>query len=930
MSTPPGPERPQGQPRNQEQQSEANNLVRLIKRFAPDAPDEEIRGAATEVLGIVGQSVSQGINRARSREEAPSFTLPEGGLKTVIFRNADPNQIQDATVRRIVQGLSEEIARTQFDIFGSEIAQGWRELLSKVRQDAQDRVDTGGVAQIDRMLQNLDQVEQARIAEDTRKGQGREYGSVSLYLTPREIGEMSRSLRGARAVLERWISAIESRDHIYASEEENGRLYQNYQTAIAWLPTLDFPNDPDKAAGDSVEAILKEYRTRIALHNIKRAIGTYDWEAVIGQAIRMGSASLFEGFRTRNADVAFNLYQQYFERYRFRYGLTTEIFNEEKHKYEKLDKLGKPGIEGIALDRITPEIVYEIRQKVTEELKKNRDLYGFKTEKDAETASRIGFNVFRASQRMGVHTARGRTTRAAMQRTSEEYRELRKEEAFVTDPEELLVNLYNPWQFQIEKWTRYGKPQYAIYGRILDMLGDGDREVGEREMVDILKIVDYFSSGWRLGEAIEGSLEKRIRLTGNNWKIRKESLVTGFRLHRAMSESDEEKNEEKKKNALKTVARFRPLELAKAYVVNVDEKGKRYTTGERQKEFEAMLEKGDLKTSNQTAIKNYIKLEQVLGRYIYPIYNQMLLLGWDKIRGIDIGGASQQTVAGNPFAQEDYEIIERIMNHVNSQTGIPANEKLNSVSDLQTIYKKLQEFLSSEKTIEDLRVNSKHKHLYQKTLYLDDAPLGKLEEQEVKVGEGKNQRKYPMIPVSKVFNDLEGGRRDPYARIWGDTQSAFTTHEHLANAMSARDHNTLVKEIMELSGPLAGYAGKSAFLKLATNVAAGWLDLARADMVWGTVGLAGKVPWATSEFERLFGLGAPSMTREQIKGVCEQIKLIFGDFKSEPGGKELEKKIESKLGIESYKVILSAAKLVAFVVLLALIQEILKEQEKEE
>ncbi len=903
-----------------------------LKASFPQASEKDLLGTLPQVLQTLQAQGAVNRSTQQVRQQLTEGRVPvresQNQLANFILQGVDLAQVRDPQTAQMLSGVISTLNTLSAETLGPETIREYTQAIQSVLDQAKEAGDPG-TAQIQQILVNLENLNSQMQAQ--MRGGGvdrRDRGSVGLYLTGDEIQRIESGTEGAKGMFEEWISQIESRDHIYAEEDENQGFFQKYQFALTWFAGLPYENEPQDSLLERKNAILREYRTRKELHNMRRSLSTYNWDAVMGHALKMGSAVLYEGLHLRNSQIAFNLYQQYFERFRFRYGKTTEVFNSSENKYEPTDNQ----IEGVALDRIVPETVHEIRQMVSSELVKNRQLYGFASEEEAIKASIIGFNIFRASMRMGVHTARGRIKRAGMEATSTEYRKLRKEGSFVSDPEELLVNLYNPWQYAIEKWTKYGMPDYTIYNKILDSMGNGDREVGQREMVNVLAIVDFFSSGWRIGEITE-ALNRRITPTGTHADYQEKSMATGLRLQVVLGNKETtEVVMTKKREALKISARYRPLELAKAYAVTVDEGGLRYTTGAQQDKFQQMLANGEFRTKDGKPLTNFVKLEEVLGRYLYPIYNKMMLLDWNELRGIDIGTASQGGHADNPFAKEDYEVIREVVEAVN-HSDIPADEKLD-INDLQNIYRKLQSFFASAETVNDFINNPKLAYLSQKTLYLDDIALGKLEEEKIQISGNPN----PLIltPISKMFHDVEGGRRDPYGRMWGDTQAAFQVHEHLAKAMTARDPNTLVKELAELSGPLMGYAGRMPFMKLSTHVATGWLELAKADGLWGAIGLADRVPWATSEFEKLFGLAAPSLTRDKLKGVYEQIKLIIGDFKQvEPGplreeAQKLEKHIVGKLGVETWKTSLVMFKTVALLVLLAMLQEVLKEVEKEE
>lgn len=943
-----GPERTQ--PRQNQEQSDV---------FAPFAEKlqmtpEQFQAALGALAQTMGRAQGQELVRSQRREIVPYPSVSPEGLAVDIQVGVDLNRIQNA-VRPRIDTLLADISQVNRDRLKPDQMSQWLGRLQEILADP--TINTVSSEQINRIFKNL-------VDKTLEYSMGRdELGVMTFSLTGEEIELMTSGLDGARQALEVWVSEIEKTS--YSSEEETNRTFYNrYSAAIGWLPLLAKKYTHATLADGSlvttpegirqaVDQLIKEYRARIHIHNMKWAIETNDWKIVQGVSNNMGSASLFEGFYIKNVSTALNLYQRYFDRYRIVYGQVV-----------KKDKQGNkiPGPEGVALWRITPEVVAKIKQEVKDELERNAQFYGItsknpdekqsKTEikNEADRAANIGLNLFSASMREGVHVARGQIAREDMETIKgydDRYLKTR-EPSFQSDPNELLTTLYNPLQFGIEKWTRFGEPQKAILNKILLFLGKGDMATGRQEFNNLLNICDYFSSGWRITniyQATEDRLKhfKKPEETKDQLQARLDSLSTGLLLQKENPFiKDDPKHPEKQgknledgKERLKAAAKYRPLELLKAYGVTIDNEGKVYSTGEVQNKFQEWLKSGRLKTSGGLVVDNYVRLEEVLGRYLYPIYERATQAQifdpetkkfrqpkdnqeyWSRIHGIDVGKAGND--ATNPFDTEDKRLIINTVNEINNRGDVPKEQQLNA-DDLQSLYRQLQEFLSKEETIKDLATNPRQAYLYDRALYVDDAPLGKLEEKI------NNE----IIPISVKLFTMEGGRRDPYARMWGDTASSNVVLEHGMNAMISRDPESLLKELHEAMAAQTGYAGRPPYIKFLYSIAEGWLKLAKADPLLAFVSLQNKLPFATSEFEELFGLAAPSMAPQELRQLYEKMQLILGKPTDEPGGKDIDNRIKKGLGIEGYKIALAILSKVAFLIIIFMLKQQLEEMEKEE
>ncbi len=921
------PERPQ-QPSPEEAQ-----VLRIMKeKYGQDWTVEQLEAVKELLFPGVREEV-EGMRRSRyDVRPQDSGPLVKGELHKRFEDIIKVGKIKSADMWNAIKtGLTEleDLDRKTINNnpgLADETLKRFINVVDNQRRIAQDANDLEPLGELDRLV---NAAEEYRRHVNIGIG-GEELGAVTFSLTGDETKRITNSLAGAREVFETWISEIESRDK-FAHQDVNQGLFSKYQSAVSWFATLDYPNE-----GDSEEVrrrkneIINEFKARIELHNMKQAMASNDEQTIVHESVNIGSATMFEGFRVAKAEVAFNLYQRYFERYRFRYGKLQKVWDEEKREF--VDREEK--VSGVALDRITQTHLNTIQNKVQEELTTNYHLYGFKDKKEAYTAAKVGFNVFRASMRMAVHVSKGRVLRAEML-SEKGYRELRKEDTFESDPDEILVNQYNPWQFGIEKWNKMGKPKYKMFENIMKLMGKEDLEVGHQKMINALAIPDYFSSSWRIKTVFE-ALEKRLFIAqreANPGKTEEDvksivedqiaSIATGLKFKL----NGRHKDKNKAKDAARNVAKYRPLEFIKAYAVDYDELGNAYSSGARQDEFKRMLDRGEFDTGN-IEIRNYVRLEEILGRYIYPIYEKAMnpvkrdkkgkvildhdgnpAFDWINLKGIDIA---------NPTGEHE-GYITGVVELINE--NVPPEKQL-TVFQLKALYKKIQDFASNNATLDDINKTPRHDHMHHKTLYLDDAPLGQMEQVMI------NSDGDDLPKVSKQFFETEGGRRDPYARMWGDTFTATAAQNHMWEAMDARDHGKLTEALAGVAGTLINYSGREPYMYLSANIAAGWLDLAKAENVWGTFSLNDKVPWATSEFERLFGLAAPSMSRDEVKGAWERIKLGLGQYKFEGETEaDIEKRMTKELGLETYKLAITTLKSLALIVLILMMQTIMKEQE---
>lgn len=887
---------------------QAYNLIKLL---------------ANETAQSYAQSYVREFAESRKRE-ARVYQVSEAGLVEDIQAGVDFSKITNQTTENNIRSVLGQISAVAPEQIGPEQINRWLGELQGILTTSSDEERQ----EIRKMFDNL-----IRISQTYLMGRD-ELGAVAFSLTGDEIKMITSGIEGARQALEYWVSQIEKTNHP-AEDHRNQYFYRAYTTTIGWLPLLARKHythividgrvvtDREEIA-KAVDELIKEFTIRIHTHDMKWVIEQNDWQKLQPVANTYSTAALIGGFAIKNIKTAFDLYQRFFERYRFAYG--------------QLEREGGEVLKGVSLWRINPEIVAKIKEDVIAELTLNKEFYGVASDEEARRVANVAFNLFSVSMREAVHVARGQVVRQALKNDPSylgQQRDLTKEASFQSDPNELLVNIYNPLQFAIEKWSRFGEPQKALFEKILLFLGQEDMERGRQEFNSLAAIVDFFSSGWRIDEVTK-AIDKRLRYFGvtvngvhreeteEERKRRLDSLATGLMLQwkNPMRLDDPNKPAERGKNLaegkerLRLVAYYRPLELLKAYAVTIDKDGKPYTTGAVQDKFQAMLKNGEFKTSDGTVIDNYVLLEEVLGRYLYPIYEKAMAVGWDRLHGINVARAG--TDADNPFDAEDYQLIVEVVDKINSRGGFNPKLKLN-VASLQSLCSKIQDFLLEEETINDLATNGRHSHLYHRALYIDDAPLEKLEE----AVDG-------IIPLSVQLFTAEGGRRDPVARIWGDTAAAALVQEHGMNAMMARTPEELLKELQEAMGAQTGYAGRPPYLKFLYSIGAGWLKLAKADALVAFLGLQDKLPFATSEFERLFGLAAPAEAPQDLRNIYEKMRLILGNPQTEPGGADLDTRFRDELGIQNYKIAMLVLSKVASIFLIFILSETFKKIGEEE
>lgn len=770
--------------------------------------------------------------------------------------------------------------------------------------------------------------QQQRIQQEVEQNR-----AIGFTLNPDEMAQIISSPENARQVVEGWLSAMEANEQFFTSEGANHILENKVNISIAWLIYLKYPQEegatPEQLALFQKEKrdIMEEATVRMDLHNIKRAIGQADLKLIGEFATKIGMHGLMNGFNIKHTQLAFNMYQRYFERHLYNYGKLKA--NEEKEI---------KSITGVFKDRISPQLINNaIRREVRDDLINNRELYGL-TEEEALIAERIGYSLFSASQRKGVHVSRGTIIAEDFDEDSTHHRWF-KTQGFTSDPDEILDNLYNPLEFQLRKWSRPSKAQTKVLNEIMTFMGEGDLAAGEQRFIDSSYLADLFTSGWRIGYILE-SIKRRAeahKLSGENseteeqFASRVQSIATAMRLKAGSGHTAKEDGIKKQ---LGNVAKYRPLELLKTYVVDIDRHAHQYKTKSSQtealrKKLRDMFDRGEFTSSGGThKIAHYVELEEVLGRYIYPIYEKGMQGatwnneqgkfesgGWSRMRGIDIGKPYE---SDSIFAEENRTIITKVVEHINRQIETSgdqrAKDQMLTPDELINLYQKVQDFIGSAEAKDDIFKGRtlQHSQLFARTLYLDDVPLDKLSQQD-QLSPDKVD-----LGLAGKFNDVRGGGRDSYRRIWNDTSSAFEANSEFMKAINSTKTDQLFESLMKGSHAMSGYGGKEPALELAYNVAGGWLKLALGDSVWRWIALHDKLPIKTSELERLFGEGAASLSLEETHHLVENLKLIFGDMtKDDHRVTHAFEHAEKALGISKARIWLSRSYIIMFVLALA-------------
>jgi hypothetical protein len=290
------------------------------------------------------------------------------------------------------------------------------------------------------------------------------------------------------------------------------------------------------------------------------------------------------------------------------------------------------------------------------------------------------------------------------------------------------------------------------------------------------------------------------------------------------------------------------------------------------------------------------------------------------MHSVDIGNAGV-TGTGKRWLdnlrQKDQRIIEEVVGHVNSLD--PNNKKNMDVATFKALYKKIQDFAGNEETVGQIikEKGSRHAHFFARTLFVDDVPFDLL---ETKDGD--------LLPLSEFYNDIKGGGRDSYRRIWNDTASGSTANQAFTEAIESVDLETMLKKLAEGASAMNNYAGKAAGLEMAYGVAGGWLKCAQADTLAQFLGIHDKLPLPTSDLERWFGQGAPALGKEDVWKATEKLKMVFGDLTKEfPAVGKVESRMRQNLGIQQWKLWLIRSQSIALVVAMALITQMMKQME---
>lgn len=750
------------------------------------------------------------------------------------------------------------------------------------------------------------------------------YRNIEFTLSRDEMARILLDTTEARQVIEGWLTQIEEKEKYYTEEGENRVVKHKLDTALSWLDTIEYHTEINKQREDkkTKQEIIDEAHARTGVHDLRKAIASSDFKALEAYSTQVGMRALLLGFKTKQATIAFNTYQRFFDRYLYNYATT--VADEKK------------GIEeqgGVYQVRVTPELITgHIRPAVKEEFRKNWELYGFSSEAEAIDAERIGYSVFTASQRKAVHVSKGHINNQFKFNTDGGYyRKPLENPDFLSDPDEILSNLYSPLEMQLIKWTRPSVQQQKVLDSIMKFMGNGNLHVGEQLFTDSLYIADLFTSGWRIKKALE-AIEIRMKAATNfdsltpeekaKVSYRLDSLGLGMRL----------KFEKDKSMWLKAIARYRPLEILKDFVVDIDRHGNAKDKTARQKQIKEMFKRGEFRVGNRV-FHHYVELEEALGRYAYPIYEKGLKSrdgtkrDWTTMRGVDVGTAGPQNTRENPFARADSDLIRDVVDRVNRNTfGDRRDPNRLEANEFIELYRKVQGVVQHQSTIEDMvnEMNGKHSYFFSRTMFVDDVPFDLLEtEQELSDGTMD-------IPLSQKYNDIESGGRDAYRRIWNDTTAGFNASAAFMKGIFSTNVEGLYESLVEGANNMNQYAGKEPAMKLVYGVSGGWLKLAKADSLYGALGLQNKLPVATSDLEKWFGQGAPSLSREELFQASEKLKLIFGDITGEfPDVKEIEKRMSKEIGTGKLAMWLTRSKTLLFVIIIALVQQALKDLEED-
>ena len=465
------------------------------------------------------------------------------------------------------------------------------------------------------------------------------------------------------------------------------------------------------------------------------------------------------------------------------------------------------------------------------------------TRAEITRAVRASFDLFVSTQRLGVHMSRGQFLPGQRSYRAEPYSvfkiynlealEWKKFQELTGKDEELLRQMKLDMAFD-----RFSSKDKKAKGYDPKEISEKDlEEVGTRLVRDLFKIPDIFSSSWRIDAVVE-QLDRLYACKQANGERVDEKLVKAedaenmglfFRLNRPMDEiwgkagipKDQRnaKTEEYRKGIWTKIAQYRPEEIIRLF---------------RERDRDLL---------NGSGI-DYDAFEEKYGGIVSILRNK----AFSKGEQLDTW-----TLSGRDLADVDQAL------------GVGEGK------DLQEIYAKMRKFIEG-KRIQDKYINKERSvtealveddrffDIYERTLLVDDALLGELE---------NPSPKYDMVRLSEVMGIESSG--DTLVRSMKDTSQAVKGGEILLKYLQTQNLVEKVKLSMEFADNTV-YNGLSQRARAVRFTAGTALKLARSGFLWDVLGIQ-KAPFrqAISKYEKIYGPGVNPLSRDQLRSEVDQI-----------------------------------------------------------
>ncbi len=467
------------------------------------------------------------------------------------------------------------------------------------------------------------------------------------------------------------------------------------------------------------------------------------------------------------------------------------------------------------------------------------------TRAEITRAVRASFDLFVSTQRLGVHMSRGQFLPGSRSYRSEPYSvfkiynlealEWKKFQEITARDEEFLRQIKLDMAFDhFNKKAAKGYDPKKMSEKDLE-------EVGTRLVRDLFKIPDVFSSGWRI-EAIIEQLDNLYVYKAGKGEVANaedsENMGLFFRLNIAKDLGKKVgMSESKYREKIWTkIGQYRPEEIIRLF-----------------------RERDPLALGRSEYSINYDKFEKTYGPIINLLRNKALSEG----RQLNTWNLSQQDLAD-----------------VDQALGAGAGGRLQGIyTNMRAFIEKAKitdKYIGTERSVIDALIeDDRFFDIYERTLLIDDALLGELENPQQDSG---------MVRLSEVMGIESSG--DMLVRMMKDTAQAVKGGEILLKLLQSHNPQEKIKLSMEFADNTV-YNGLGQRAKSVRFTAGTTLNLAKTSLLWDVLGVQkGPFRQAISEFEKIYGPGVNPMSRDQLRREVDQLDNYLTAAADNPNLKE--------------------------------------------